>query len=604
MNRIPGQPNKKRKYLNDLDAKQLPFLIGDILFFIYNHTEIKVLDGPGDGKRDISSKTPEGKACITQCKFHNDFKTSVSSRETDEIAIALLKFKTTKGIFATTGKLSPQAKREFINDFPDFELSFFEGTDIVDMILSSPTLTSVWVKNESIKLTSKTFVIPFILRDLIEDKPLKKVNFEKLKIISNNLSIDYFHPYRVPQKSSHVDTDSDTFLNCYHYVYKRPVHIHEIQLLIEGIFDKIIPFLQKLNRPISIRIGTSFFAKIIDDEFKEKLKLEIEPKTYIVSENKKLTEKEYVLPLEISNCIFPKRFGSLESPWAAWYFSNHNLCLQVELSIPYNIRNNFFHKGIKDIHLQKINESLFFFITKKQFIELGNIIQEINMPDWVCEYGFEDKIIGWLHPYLLDDDDFRAMKVEDEKYVLIEDEIKLKLFKNKIQVLNKKSLDANFLICKPNEAIHLSKRTNNPLFIEPKIKTYDSAHLFHYFDELPSPLYIKNRIFNFIYIWTVPSYNFNPKIVEYINQVKINSKFELNINFDIRTTYQKTNKYARLDLTYQVPENYSSTNFLNEILQEVISLKNTFENKLKNKYSDAVLGTEFFWNKEIGIYFK
>ncbi|MDD4968931.1 MAG: restriction endonuclease [Paludibacter sp.] len=604
MKRIAGQPEKKYNYLKDLDDKQFPFLIADILFFIFEHTEIRVMDGPGDGKRDIISKNKEGRPSITQCKFHIDFKTSVSSRETDEIVIALMKFNSQIGIFATTGKLSPQAKREFTNDFPKYELSFLEGTDIVDIVLSSPILTSVWINNESIELTSKTLVFPFIIRDIIADKTITELDFnltKEAKIIKNSVSKEYFHPYRSPNQITFKE--SGTFIYCNNLIYIGAIKMHEINIISESVFKKIIESIQNQYKLFSLRIGVPFLAKVETDEFKEKLKFEIQPITYVINEGKIYLEKEYVIPNNYPDCIFPNRLGHLEAPWAAWYLNNINTCLQIELMLPYDIQDDVQTLCIKETHLRKLDESLFYAITKEQYNQLESIFDVNDLPNWNCEFGFDGHLIGWLHPFLIDNSSFISFKTDDDRLVLNEDESIENEFRLKTIEVQATLTNFSFKTCTTKKAINISELTNNPLFIEPTSLKYTCAELYHYFDNIPSPVLLKDRTFNFICIWDIPSFELNSKITKLINKQEFDSVYNVSVNFEVRTTHRETNKYGRLDMIYKVSLDISANDFLNRVLSEISLFKDMVEIIIKTKHSDAVLKTEYYWNQEIGIYF-
>jgi hypothetical protein len=118
LSRIPGTPRQKLALLAKIDQHTLPHLAGDILYFLHNHQNIRVVDGPGDGKRDVHSKKPDSSYHITQCKYHQDTNVTVSSNETDELVLALMKFDCKSGLFITTGRISPQAKREYLDNYP------------------------------------------------------------------------------------------------------------------------------------------------------------------------------------------------------------------------------------------------------------------------------------------------------------------------------------------------------------------------------------------------------------------------------------------------------------------------------------------------------
>ena len=52
--------------------------------------------------------------------------------------------------FCTSGKLSPQSKREYLDNYPDFELNWLEGHEIVDIVLEDTILRKIWFENEKI----------------------------------------------------------------------------------------------------------------------------------------------------------------------------------------------------------------------------------------------------------------------------------------------------------------------------------------------------------------------------------------------------------------------------------------------------------------------
>lgn len=603
MKRVAGQPEKKYNYIKNLDEKQFPFLVADILYLIYKHTEIRIVDGPGDGKRDIISIDKKGRQCITQCKYHVDNKKSVSSRETDEIAIALVKFNAQTGIFATTGKLSPQAKREFTTNFTQYELAYLEGVDIVDLVLSSPILSSVWVNNESIELTSKALVFPFVIRKILEDKPISEINHVSRssdKIINSQISKDYFYPYRSP-KIMTIKESTGTFFYCNHLIYSDVIRMHQIDLISEKVFKDILVSLQHEYELVSLRIGVPFLASIEDGEIEEKLKLYFEPQTFIITKEKIYLESEYVIPCNYADCVFPKRFRTSEASWATWFFTKLDICLQIELSSPASTENDIQTTLLKETHLSKLNDSLFFILTKEQFNQLNQILEEDSFPNWDCNYGFDGHIVGWLHPYITSDSILLPFKIIDDTLIFNEDESESNEFNAFIKKIENTLTNHSFQICSTQKAINLSKDTSSPLFIEPKFQRYETAEIFHYFDDIPSPIFLEERYFVFICIWKIPLLKYDSDIIELINHKEINSTHELQIDFSFDMSSDESRKFGRLDIKYRVPQSISADNFIDEVISEIISIRDSVEISLKLFYPDCELSTEKFWNDEIGI---
>jgi hypothetical protein len=77
MRRAPGTPAEKLALLRGINETSLPHLVADVLYFCRNHRNVLVVDGPGDGRRDVSSTTPDGDKHLAQCKFHIDVTAAV-----------------------------------------------------------------------------------------------------------------------------------------------------------------------------------------------------------------------------------------------------------------------------------------------------------------------------------------------------------------------------------------------------------------------------------------------------------------------------------------------------------------------------------------------
>src|SRR5579862_6413970 len=112
--RITGPTADPSRFLTELNPGKLASLVADILS-VKGHEHVRIVDGPGDGGRDIHSQDEFGRPHVAQCKFRGDTTGSVSSREISELPMAMAKFGYQQGLFATNGRISPQAKREFID---------------------------------------------------------------------------------------------------------------------------------------------------------------------------------------------------------------------------------------------------------------------------------------------------------------------------------------------------------------------------------------------------------------------------------------------------------------------------------------------------------
>jgi hypothetical protein len=149
---IGKEATKLAKSLNERD---FVLLCRDLLSS-KGHLNIRIMDGPGDGGRDIHSVTSENKKFLTQCKYHQNPTSTCSSKDISELPMASFKFGYKSGLFITNARISPQGKKEYIDNYPNLDLDFLDGEALIAEILENPLLRVIWLK-EDCKLASPTF---------------------------------------------------------------------------------------------------------------------------------------------------------------------------------------------------------------------------------------------------------------------------------------------------------------------------------------------------------------------------------------------------------------------------------------------------------------
>src|SRR5215213_1678388 len=113
---VLGPSDQLAALSRNLTPRLLTELVSDILT-IWGQTNIRITDGPGDGCRDIHSIDREKQKTLSLCKFHQDISKTVSSKEMGELPMGMVKLGYAKGVFVTNGEISPQAKREFLDNY-------------------------------------------------------------------------------------------------------------------------------------------------------------------------------------------------------------------------------------------------------------------------------------------------------------------------------------------------------------------------------------------------------------------------------------------------------------------------------------------------------
>lgn len=168
---LVGKIDLSRLISASLDARALVQLCRDILF-TKGHSQIRCTDGPGDGGRDIHSVIPKQIPHLTQSKFHSDPNLSCSSSELSELPMAMVKLGYNHGLFVTNGKISPQGKREFLDNYPNLTLEFLDGENLAAEILADTLLRAIWFDGASISRVNMCTVYPILVRSHEGDKPV------------------------------------------------------------------------------------------------------------------------------------------------------------------------------------------------------------------------------------------------------------------------------------------------------------------------------------------------------------------------------------------------------------------------------------------------
>jgi Restriction endonuclease len=127
------------KLAKSLNEKNFVLLCRDLLSS-KGHFNIRIMDGPGDGGRDIHSVTSDNEKFLTQCKYHQSPTSTCSSKDISELPMVAIKFGYKAGLFITNARISPQGKKEYIDKNPNLDLDFLDGDALISEILANPLL--------------------------------------------------------------------------------------------------------------------------------------------------------------------------------------------------------------------------------------------------------------------------------------------------------------------------------------------------------------------------------------------------------------------------------------------------------------------------------
>ena len=623
---ISGPSDKNAEFIASLDENKFVDCVRDILA-TKGHSDLKVMDGPGDGCRDIHSLDPEGKKHLTQCKFHGKKEKTVSSREIGELPLGMVKLGYLKGLFCTNAKISPQSKREFIDNYPDLLLDFWEGSQIPNEVFSNIVLRSIWFNGKSIDLVSYLVTIQALARDLVSNKPIDlsmaisgepskisltmddvevEVTFRESPLIFSN-----FEPYLPPEKRT--IKEGWGWGLCAEIVISGPIPIDQIlkvqHKMAEVMIGRIVENMELKTQHFALRLGTPQLAPLAGVEAGTRIALDYDPLTIVRHHDKVSSESEWVLPKTDAGWFPPRIMQASYANWARWYHPGLDLCLDLKIiSKP----SQFFIGTIEEQYtfFQKWwNESLFALLAKSKVSEFE--AKGIQKPTELFEW-FEDQVLcSWQHSNLssgirsmlieLDDNDEDA---EEWQGVFEVDPVEYKISYEKLKsqiVL----LDAT--IVPPSKARHMIAVVSGDPFPNQDLMEYRSVDLMYTLGKIPSPISPSSRHANITIGWLLdekdklePDDALHDKIEALV--AKTTQKWTIgSIVFDNKVL---SGTYLVVYLKRSLPFGIDTTDkTLRGDLTELSPLFYKIEEIIIGHFPSAKRATKQFWNSEIGMDF-
>ena len=346
-------PLEIQNFLKRIDEHSLLDICTDILA-IEGHKNIRIMDGPGDGQRDIHSVDADGNQCLTQSKYHSNFSQSVSAQELGEVILGMVRFGYKHGIFITSTKISPQAKRDCLNSFPGFSIDFLEGRDIAHKVFDNLVLKAIWIDNSLLDKVSYSLIYPFIIRDLETDRPIQFMNENSThpcekQLLSDrsvvqisyqrmNSSNRIFKNYRSPKRKTTSEMGTSNIFNT-GAIISGIIHLDNIDSIFESVNYEVINEIIAENpdkKHMAIVFGSPSLTTYGGELSGKRIELAIyKSKTIVIHDKFIGTELEWIVPkTDTKEWVLPRRPSVLQSDWIRWYNSEFDMCLDIYVLCP------------------------------------------------------------------------------------------------------------------------------------------------------------------------------------------------------------------------------------------------------------------------------
>jgi len=548
----------------------------------------------------------KGHKWITQTKFHADPEQSVGSREVDEIVIALNKFGAKHGVFATTGRISPQAKRECLNDYPGFTVEFLEGTDIVDEVLSHPVLAAVWSSGHSITAANRPLLVPFALRDGCTDRPIRGVTLVPFAIgeakatsLLERAGPAVLGRYRFPSIADPLGTREAEW--CPHVVVRGAVHLHEVPELVRRAVDEVASQVRALSPCVQLRRGVPSIVRIEGEKIQERVQVDqFEAETFVVTAGGVFPEREWLLVPSTETWEFPVGFGTLEADWAGWYNSRLDCVFMLYIRTPAGPHTVGINEMLRQVKERFLRESLFLGGTDDQCDAFIAGLPPNDLPSWQCEYGPGGRMLAWIHPYA-DDERRPSITFDGEPQPTPEAIRREEDFRKAAARVRAAASTSKLKEINCADAIRVSDIAGESL-LPPIVENeeFTSARLVHYLDELPSPANLAGRSCVFVQMWSVNDAVRQSQ--EKLDDIQIPNGTPGKFYFDAKRAPRFGTCFVMSSVSFTPDPTSSTVGFLEAnsgCLQQALD---AIRAEITRVWPGARLATREFWRNEIGLF--
>jgi hypothetical protein len=502
--------NERVSSFGALNSNLLEKLTADLLF-VRGHTQIRRTGGPGDGGRDIHSLDPEGKAHLTQCKYHQDSDLACSSSDLSELPMAMIKFGYLRGLFVTNARISPQGKREYLNDYPELTLDFLDGEALSKEVLSNGLLTALWYEGAQFSDVNVLTAFPTIIRRHEGDLPFTP--FDSLGDVELTRLFDYlatrhdqykfalrgatassqpFEPYRAPEPLT-LEEGATPFIRVMEVAALGRIALPDLPILAEDICKGIIEWLLSSVGGLSVRVGRPHIVPLEGTNRGSQVLSSVGPISFTATQAFCGEEKSWFAARPNLHWSSRSDARVTEADWIRLYAKDLDCCLSYEINTRISSAARTMKEAIREIQTGGWERSVFCLLPKWETWPYV----EIPEPDETVLWTWNDHVVcGWLHWSILGNPvPIRTARSPSELPGDKESEER----RNKIEALLRAVTDATIL--DPTDARYMVALAGTEPFPDIAFTRIDTADVVVNPEILPSPIRPSARSFRLSSAW-------------------------------------------------------------------------------------------------------
>ncbi len=353
---------------------------------------------------------PDGRPHLAQCKHHDDASAVCGSAEVSELPMALIKFGVEQGLFVTDVRISPQAKREYLQDYPKLALEFVDRDELVAEIVANPVLRALWFDGGKLGSVNGRLTFPVIVRRHAGDRPLlplrhsslrkriydlvgAEATLRRLKVEAreSRSSRAPFEPYRPPRRST-MDEGFMSELVVTEIGFQGGVALHEIDALAEALAMAVAGAAAAEFDAVTVVVGAAYVTPLQGEHAGMRTTTNASRTAAVGIGTHVALEQDWFQPDGRGDWDATCDARVTESQWVRIYNRRIGVAAACEISTP---------PRPYDVHMRQLSRSIWegsvFAILPKWDAWKET---DVPVPDEYVEWRYEPgrMICGWLHP--------------------------------------------------------------------------------------------------------------------------------------------------------------------------------------------------------------
>lgn len=583
--------------------------LGADLLFVRGHSQIRRTGGPGDGGRDIASTDSNGNAHITQCKFHVDSNQACSSSDLSELPMSMMKFGCTRGLFLTNARISPQAKREYLNDFPGLALDFLDGEALEREVLANGMLTALWHEGTRFADINVSTIFPTIIRRHDDDSPFMPFRSStppdfsqvleylssrhpayKFSIRQGRSSSEPFAPYRAPVPLT-TEEGVAPFLQVIEVSVLGHMAVSDLTTVGQDICKAHISWLLPLFNAMSARVGKPSIVPLEGKNSGERVLLEMSPISFTATQHFCGDERNWFAAKPNGHWSTQSDARMTEAPWIRLYCEELDCCLSYEIYTRISAAARAWEEAMREIQSGGWDRSVFCLLPAWDNWPYSNIPQ----PDETVRWTWDDRILcGWFHWTILGNP-VPIRTGLDPTDGSEDDQESLKVL-SRVERLLKSVPGAKML--HPTEARHMVALAGTDPFPVIGFRNFDTGEVVCYPEILPSPIQPSSRSFALAVAWRCG-----------VDVIKAEEAYlatisETDFQLYSEPSWDRSEDYLflSLELTPVNLELRPTEDLLNEFFNTSKPFLSALTRHLE-KYGSVARATKEYWSKRLNINF-